>query len=76
MSRLLWVGSGTSNHICAWRNRFVEQCKLFKQLGYKQLLGWSPKAMLISFIFVGFLQFLSDLPSQVAADVPIFFIVY
>lgn len=54
------------------KSRFVEQRMLFRRLGYRPLLDWSPKVMFISFIFVGFLKFLSDLPSQMPADVPIF----
>ena len=58
------------------RSRFVEWHMLFKHLGYKQLPDWSLRVTFIPFIFVGFLQLLSDLPSHLAADVPIFFIVY
>ena len=54
------------------KSRFVEQRMLFRHLGYRPLLDWSLKVMFISFIFVGFLKFLSDLPSQMPADVPIF----
>ena len=54
------------------KSRFVEQCMLFRHLGCRLLLDWSLKVMFISFIFIGFLKFLSDLPSQMPADVPIF----